>query len=306
MAPTQQQAKEAKAKLLSGGKAPKARVTRYLKKNVESQLEEGAKSAILLKGICCSNSMSILLKDLRASLAPNVKLLGKNNLISPFDDEGQQSIEFLATKNDCSLFALASHNKKRPNNLTIGRTFDRKILDICELGVLRYKALDDHPTVPKKRLGSKPMILFVGDTWHLDADCRRLQNLLIDFYRGDPVKSIVLTGLDHVMVFTAMMMNTAANPIKVSTKAKNVMVHQRTYFCKLKKDPNGGTVPLPYLTSWYDLLKILQIIMLFYRCTVYPNHDTFISFLFTVAVVLTWTLKCEEHNLHHPMFGKWP
>jgi len=245
MAPTQQQAKEAKAKLLKGGKSPKARITRYLKKH-EPQLEEGPKSTLLLKGIRCSQSMSTLLKDLRATLAPNVKLLGKNNTVIPFEDAGQQSIEFLATKNDCSLFAIASHNKKRPNNLTLGRMFDQKVLDVCEVGILRYKALEDYPTAPKKRLGSKPMLLFVGDTWHLNADCRRLQNLLIDLYRGDPVKSIVLSGLDHVMVFTA----TISNSDSISL-GKSIVVFQRTYFCKLKKDPNGGNIPLPYLTSWY-------------------------------------------------------
>jgi ribosome production factor 2 len=295
MGPTQQQAKEAKAKLLKGGKSPKARVSRYLKKH-EPQLEEGPKSALLLKGIRCSQSMSILLKDLRATLAPNVKLLGKNNTLLPFDDEGQQSLEFLATKNDCSLFAVASHNKKRPNNLTIGRTFDMKLLDICELGILRYKALEDYATAPKKRLGSKPMLLFVGDTWHLNNECRRLQNLLIDLYRGDPVKSIVLSGLDHVMVFTASM---TSNPIQENQKT--IMVHQRTYFCKLKKDPSGGMVPLPHLLSWYVAsLAHAQLPSLSFASTLfYP------SLFFSFAVVQIWTFKFVEHNLHHQMFGKW-
>ena len=128
MAPTQQQSRQAKARLLAGGKAPKARVSRYLKKHAEAQLVEGAKSALLLKGIRCSNNMSSVLKDIRSINAPHAKLLGKNNMIIPFADEGQQSLEFLTTKNDCSTFAMASHNKKRPNNLILGRTFDRRVL----------------------------------------------------------------------------------------------------------------------------------------------------------------------------------
>lgn len=244
MAPTQQQQKQAKAKLISGGKAPKARVARYLKKHAESQLTEtSAKAALLLKGIRCSNDMSTVLKDLRSLKAPNAKLLNKNNVITAFESEGQQSLEFLTTKNDCSLFALASHNKKRPNNLTIGRTFDRTILDIFELGILNYKSLNDFPSAPKKRIGSKPMMLFVGDKWGNHPEYKRLQNLLIDFHRGDPVDKIVLTGLDHLMMFTI-----AEDP-NGNADVDKPIIHQRTYYCKLRKNTNGSSnAPVPDLT----------------------------------------------------------
>uniref|UniRef100_A0A7S2R2I5 Ribosome production factor 2 homolog n=1 Tax=Eucampia antarctica TaxID=49252 RepID=A0A7S2R2I5_9STRA len=247
MAPTQRQLKDIRAKQLAGAKAPKAKVARYLK-TLESKLVEEAKSALLLKGIRCSDAMTTVLKDLRAIKAPHAKLLTKNNVIVPFDDEGQQSLDFLCTKNDASLFAMASHNKKRPNNLTIGRTFDRRILDMCELGVLRYKSLQDYAGSIKKRIGSKPMMLFVGDKWHLDVECKRLQNLLIDFYRGDPVKKIIVSGLDHIMVFTIVDDPQSINNNNVNLVFKPT-IHQRTYFVKLKKNPNGGKTPLPYLLA---------------------------------------------------------
>jgi ribosome production factor 2 len=241
MAPTEQQRKQSRLRQLAGGKAPKARVSRYLKKHVDAQIVEGAKSSLLLKGIRCSDNMHTLLKDIRSLNAPYAKLLTKNNVIVPFADEGQQSLEFLTTKNDCSLFAIASHNKKRPNNLCIGRTFDRKVLDIAELGIMRYKSLGNYAGNPKKRQGSKPMMLFVGDRWQLKPEYKRLQNLLIDFYRGDPIQKIVLSGLDHIMVFT-----TADDP-NAADDAKP-LIHQRVYYCKLKKNPNGGRAPVPYLT----------------------------------------------------------
>ena len=238
MAPTSQQAKSAKAKLLSGGKAPKARVHRYLK-STEAKLVEGAKSTLLLKGIRCSQAMATVLRDLRAMQAPHCKLLTKKNAIVAFDTEGQHSLEFLTTKNDCALFAMASHNKKRPNNLVLGRTFDRQVLDMMELGVLRYKSLADYGgSVPKKRTGSKPLLLFQGDLWQHDQTCTKLQNLLIDLYRGDPVDKLVASGLDHVIVFS----------VADSPHSKPI-VHQRTYFLKLKKNPNGSRIPLPYLES---------------------------------------------------------
>lgn len=244
MAPTNQQAKSAKTKAVAGGKQPKARAARYLK-STESKLVEGGKSSLLLKGIRCSDAMSMVLKDMRAVKAPYAKLLSKNNVIVPFDDEGQQSIEFLTTKNDCSLFSLASHNKKRPNNLVLGRTFDRHILDMAELGVTYYKSLKDYGGAPKKRIGSKPMMLFVGDVWHNDHEYRKLQNLLLDFYRGDPVEKIVMSGLDHIMVFTI----TDGVPVPGLDSDPVPTIHQRTYYVKLKKDPAGGKAPIPHLTS---------------------------------------------------------
>jgi ribosome production factor 2 len=239
MAPTQEQMKATKAKVLAGKKPAKARIQRYLKK-LEPQLKEPAKSALLLKGVRCNEAMGTVLKDMRAMQAPHAKLLTKKNQIVAFDTEGQQSLEFLATKNDCSLFALASTNKKRPNNLVLGRTFDHQVLDMVEVGVLRYKSIQDYGgAVPKKRIGSKPMMLFLGDMWEQDSNCQKMQNLLIDLYRGDVVAKLVATGLDHVMTFVA-----SQHP-----KTNQLVVHQTTYFCKLKKDPNNpaSNTPVPYL-----------------------------------------------------------
>lgn len=241
MAPTPAQAKGIHARKLQG-KQPNARVQRYLKKT-GSQLREGAKNALLLKGISCSQAMATVLQELRSMQAPHVKLLSKKNQIVPFDSEGQQSLEFLTTKNDCALFAVGSSNKKRAANLIVGRTFDRQILDLAELNVLRFKSMKDYGgQVPKKKIGSKPMMLFVGDTWDQQDDYRNLRSLLTDFYRGDVVDKLVLSGLDHLIVFTL-----ATAPVS-GTDTTQILLHQRTYFCQLKKDPNSAT-PVPYLES---------------------------------------------------------
>eukprot|EP00934_Nitzschia_sp_Nitz4_P008866 Nitzschia sp. Nitz4//scaffold1_size375055//19641//20687//NITZ4_000209-RA/size375055-processed-gene-0.405-mRNA-1//-1//CDS//3329540844//8856//frame0 len=240
MAPTQDQQKSAKAKVLAGGKPAKARVQRYLK-SVEPKLKEGAKSTLLLKGIRCSDAMGKVLKDMRAMQAPHCRLLTKKNAIVAFETDGQNSLEFLTTKNDCALFALASTNKKRPNNLVIGRTFDHQILDMVEVGVLRYKSIHDYGgSVPKKRIGSKPLMMFLGDLWQQDSNCQKMQSLLVDLYRGDVVDKLVVSGLDHLIMFVA-----SQNP-----KTQQLVIHQNTYFLKLKKDPSNPTskVPVPLLT----------------------------------------------------------
>ena len=76
---------------------------------------------------------------------PFYKLLSKKNEIRPF--EAVNSLEFLSQKNDCSLFMVGSHSKKRPNNLVIGRLFNYQILDMIELGVLDYKSMDTFKTM---------------------------------------------------------------------------------------------------------------------------------------------------------------
>ena len=247
MAPTPDQAKAAKAKILAGGKPPKAKTQRYLKAT-EPQLKEGGKRCLLLKGTRCSQAMGTVLKDMRAMLAPNAKLLTKKNAIVAFDTDGQNSLEFLSTKNDCSLFAIASTNKKRPNNLVFGRTFDHQILDMIEVGVREFKSIHDYGgSVPKKRIGSKPLMLFLGDLWQQDTKCQRMQNFLMDFYRGDVVDKLVLSGLDHMIVFVASQNQSKTGD---SSQQPSIVIHQRTYFCKLKKNPvdPSSKVPLPYLT----------------------------------------------------------
>jgi ribosome production factor 2 len=49
----------------------------------------------------------------------------KRNLTRPFED--QSSVEFLCKVNDSSLFTFGSHTKKRPQNFTMGRTFDFQV-----------------------------------------------------------------------------------------------------------------------------------------------------------------------------------
>lgn len=184
--------------------------------------------------------MGDLIKDMKTMQAPHAKLLTKKNQVVAFETDGQQTLEFLCTKNDCSLFALASTNKKRPNNLVIGRTFDHQILDMVEVGVVRYKSIHDYGgSVPKKRLGSKPLMLFLGDMWQNDPTGQKMQNLLIDLYRGDVVDKLVVSGLDHLLVFVA-----TCHP-----QTGKLVVHHHTYFCRLKKDPTDttSTIPVPYL-----------------------------------------------------------
>ncbi|KAG5190971.1 brix domain-containing 1 [Tribonema minus] len=162
---------------------------------------ENTKTALCIRGKKTSESISTLLTDMYRMKKPFSRMLGRRNDLTPFDDE--TGIEFLTTKNDSSLFLFGSHNKKRPNNIVLGRTFDGHILDMMEMGVTAYRGIDEFRG-SAKRVGSKPAMLFEGDLWENEEKYRKLRNLLIDFFRGDVVDSVSLAGLDHVMVVTAV------------------------------------------------------------------------------------------------------
>ena len=94
----------------------KARVVRLLRKR-EPQLVEHTRNILVLKGGSTSQEIADVLRDIMSLSKPNCKQLSNKNPILPFEDIN--SLEFLCTKNECSLFALGAHTKKRPNNLVL-------------------------------------------------------------------------------------------------------------------------------------------------------------------------------------------
>jgi len=178
----------------------KARVRRALRVK-EPKLIENTKKALILRGKKTSDVINGTLKDMYRLKQPNGLMFSRHNDVQPFEDETK--IEFLCQKNDCSLFALGTHNKKRPHNLILGRLFDGHLLDSVELGIERFVSVEKMSSSVTKRIGSKPCLLFQGEHWEqADGPFPVLKNLLLDFFRGDEVDTINLAGLDHVMVCT--------------------------------------------------------------------------------------------------------
>lgn len=109
---------------IQGDMAPKAAAKKF-----DGELVEKVKKILLLKGRTSSQVMNDVLKDLALISKPNAKALQRKNDIIPFEDA--HSLEFLGPRNECGLFALASHSKKRPDNLTI---VSRLLLLLSRLG----------------------------------------------------------------------------------------------------------------------------------------------------------------------------
>ncbi|ERE84306.1 general transcription factor 3C polypeptide 6-like protein [Cricetulus griseus] len=150
------------------------RAKRFLEKR-EPKVSENIKNAMLIKGGNANATVTQVLRDM----------------------------EFFSKKSDCSLFMFGSHNKKRPNNLIIGRMYDYHVLDMIELGIEKFVSLKDIKT-SKCPEGTKPMLIFAGDDFDVTEDYRRLKNLLIDFFRGPTVSNVRLAGLEYVLHFTAL------------------------------------------------------------------------------------------------------
>jgi ribosome production factor 2 len=176
-------------------KRRKARIERLMKSR-EPQLVEHTKSVLVLKGHKVSEIVRGVLLDIAELTKPNNNHFSRKNEILPFEDIN--SLEFLCEKNQCSLFCLGSHTKKRPDNIVLGRLFDGHLLDMYEFGVSNFQALTDFQG-QKKKFGSKPIMIFNGDQWQSDAVYKRVGNLLLDLFRADRPDKLSLRGLDHVI-----------------------------------------------------------------------------------------------------------
>lgn len=72
---------------------------------------------------------------------PHAISFSKKNVIRPFEDPA--SLEFWADKNDASMFIVGQSTKKRPDNLVFVRTFNSKVLDMCEVGVEKFVGMNE-------------------------------------------------------------------------------------------------------------------------------------------------------------------
>ena len=83
---------------------------------------------------------------------PHAIAFSKKNAIHPFEDAS--SLEFWAQKNDASMFVIGQSTKKRPAGIVIARTFDSRVLDMCELGIDKFVSMSEfkvrfHPSILK-------------------------------------------------------------------------------------------------------------------------------------------------------------
>ena len=96
---------------------------------------------------------------------------------------------------------------------------------MIEFGVNAHVSLDSL-SGSKKAVGSKPCILFLGDQWESDTMYTRIQNLLLDFFRGDKIDMISLKGVDHVIACTSSEGNILIRTYAVGFRKSGTKVSQ--------------------------------------------------------------------------------
>ncbi|XP_006110054.2 ribosome production factor 2 homolog [Myotis lucifugus] len=217
--------------------------------------------------------LQVVINDQKYALKkPYGVLYKKKNITRPFED--QTSLEFFSKKSDCSLFMFGSHNKKRPNNLVIGRMYDYHVLDMIELGIEKFVSLKDIKN-SKCPEGTKPMLIFAGNDFDVTEDYRRLKSLLIDFFRGPTVSNIRLAGLEYVLHFTAL----------------NGKIYFRSYKLLLKK--SGCRTPRIELEEMGPSLDLVL------RRTHLASDD-----LYKLSMKMPKALKPKKKkNISHDTFG---
>ena len=84
----------------------------------------------------------------------------------------------MSVRQDCSLFIVGTHQKKRPDNLIIGRLFADHLLDMFEFGVSNYKGIQQFKCKDTDN-NIKPILIFQGEHFEFSEKHKRLKSLLI-------------------------------------------------------------------------------------------------------------------------------
>lgn len=197
------------------------------------QVMEPPKNLLALMGHKTSAVGKAVLNDIHILKKPLCKKLQRKNELLPFEAGSEAHMENLCRLNDCSLFALVNHNKKRPHNLIFGRTFQFRILDMVEFGIVDYMPMALFPKAAISA-GSRPLVIFNGDAFDANPTLQTIESLLLDVFRGpDDGQELLLSGVDHVIVFSL---------------SGNSKVLFRHYGITLHKDENS-TLPKAALTE---------------------------------------------------------
>lgn len=193
-----------KAESIGISKKPRTHKGKKYLESREPKLYENPKRSMLIKGNKTSQAVLSLLRDIytmRGGSDLSKLFLRKSHEMQPFEDVGP--IEQLSLKTDCSLFALGTHQKKRPNNLVLGRCFSGHILDMFEFCVNNYSPM--HNFKCKDVNGQlKPILIFQGESFEFSDKHRRMKNFLLDFFQQTDYEEANIAEMKRVMVFTAV------------------------------------------------------------------------------------------------------
>lgn len=176
------------------------------KKDDEYPLIEPAKPVLFARGMHCSEISKEFLRDVAKLKGEQAKSTTGKNDFHPLEDE--PAIEQLCLSKAAGLFVFANENKKRHNNIVLGRIYDTHVLDMIELGITKFESI----LACRKRTNNVdassyecPLLLFQGEEFANapeGSEIGTLQSLFLDLFRGHPAKELDLEAIDLALVFT--------------------------------------------------------------------------------------------------------
>lgn len=188
-----------------GGKLVRAKShkARKILESRESKVVENPKKMLVLRGNKCGRDGTEALKDMIKMKDADVIKLSRKNAIYPFEDASE--LEGLAGRKDASMFIMANHSKKRPNNLICGRLFGGQMYDMVEFGMENFKGIQEIRQMGKAGVVafSKPCMMFQGAEFEYSLEMKQVKSMLLDLFKGRDVEGVNLIGVDRVIVITA-------------------------------------------------------------------------------------------------------
>ncbi|CDW79488.1 brix domain-containing protein 1 [Stylonychia lemnae] len=177
---------------------------RKILENRAAKVVENPKTAIFIKGNKSSLTVNQIMKELHIMRGQDDRsklFMKKSHDIHPFENQGP--LELLAGKQDCSLICFGNHQKKRPDNLILGRTYDKRILDVFEFGVLNFKSMNEFDINEVSR-EQKPVLVFQGEQFEFSEKHQRIKNLLYEFFHMNDMDEVNIVEMKRILVFTSL------------------------------------------------------------------------------------------------------
>ena len=140
------------------------------------------------------NDLYLMRRDLSKKLTKKEKIVNVT--------ENKSNIEFLCKKNNTIFFALSSHNKKHPMNLTLGCLFDFQLLDYFDFEVTNFLPMSYFKNDIVINSDLKPIIIFQGELFESDFNYDRLKKFFIDFFQLYDKESISISEMRRIIAIS--------------------------------------------------------------------------------------------------------
>ena len=166
--------------------------------SLKPKVIEDPKQCLFINTQNSTEIMRMVLNDLYLMRKDLSKKLNKKEEIVNVA-ENRDNIEFLCKKNNTTFFALSSHNKKHPMNLTLGCLFDFQLLDYFDFEVTNFLPMSYFKVDKVVNSDLKPIIIFQGELFESDFNYDRLKKFFIDFFQLYDKENIVISEMRRII-----------------------------------------------------------------------------------------------------------